>query len=108
MDSTTSLNLFSNQDLTPLKLGARDNYGAQLSGGTESVRYFMSFGVQKETGPFGTPAFDQRRLDSLKILNKGEWIRPNALGQASFRANVNAAVTPKLDLSASLGFTRRR
>ena len=106
VDSTTSLNLFSNQDLTPIKLGARDNYGAQLSGGTESVRYFMSFGVQKETGPFGTPAFDQRRLDSTKVLNKGEWIRPNALGQASFRANVNAAVNPKLDVSASLGFTR--
>jgi len=105
-DSSTSLNLFSNQGLTQIKLGARDNYGAQLSGGTESVRYFMSFGVQKETGTFGTPAFDQRRLDSTKVLNKGECIRPNALGQASFRANVNAAVNPKLDVSASLGFTR--
>jgi TonB-linked SusC/RagA family outer membrane protein len=106
MDSTTSLNVFSNQDLTPIKLGARDNYGVQVSGGTEAVRYFMSVDVQKETGPFGTPAFDQRRLDSLKVVNKGEWIRPNALGQASFRANVNAAINPKLDVSASLGFTR--
>ncbi len=106
MDSVTVNNIFKNQDLTMIKLGIRDNYGAQVSGGTENVRYFVSIDNQKETGPFGMPAFSERRLQDTKTAMLGEWGRPNALGQTSFRANMNIAVNPQLDLTVSTGFVR--
>ena len=65
VDSATSLNVFKRADLTPLKLGARDNFGVQVNGGTEQTRYFISLSAQKETGPYGLPAFSQSRMRML-------------------------------------------
>ncbi|HVT39514.1 MAG TPA: SusC/RagA family TonB-linked outer membrane protein [Gemmatimonadaceae bacterium] len=105
-DSTASLNLFKDQDTSPIKLGSRDNYGAQVSGGTEAVRYFISTDIQKEVGPFGLPAFNKRAFDSLGVAIQDYWYRPNSLGQASFRGNVNAVVTSQLDIAVNMGFTK--
>ena len=106
MDSSSSLNMFSNQDVTPIKLGWRDNYGAQVGGGTDIVRYFVSADIQKEIGPFGLPAANQRFFDSTGTATQDFWLRPNQLGQTSFRANVNAVVSPKLDIAVNMGFTK--
>ncbi len=106
MDSTSVNDIFDNQDLTPIKLGARDNYGVQVAGGSDAVRYMVSTTVQKETGPFGMAAFSQRRLDSLQVPILGEWWRPNQMGSAAFRANLGIAVNPQLDINVSTGFTR--
>ena len=106
MDSSSSINQFSNQDVTPIKLGWRDNYGVQVGGGTEAVRYFVSADVQKETGPFGLPAVNQRYFDSTAVATQDFWLHPNVLGQASFRANVNAVVSPSLDIAVNTGFTK--
>jgi TonB-linked SusC/RagA family outer membrane protein len=106
IDSTSQINLFKDPDTTPIKLGWRDNYGAQVSGGTEQVRYFVSTDIQKETGPFGLPAFNQKAFEDAKVAIQDNWWRPNQLGQVSFRGNVNATVNPKLDIAVSTGFTK--
>ena len=105
-DSALVLNMFSDQDVTPIKLGWRDNYGAQVSGGTEVVRYFVSADIQKETGPFGLPAFNQRAFADSKTPILDYWQHPNALGQASFRSNLNAVITPKLDVAVNMGYVK--
>lgn len=106
VDSATSLNVYKRQDLTPLKLGARDNFGVQVNGGTEQTRYFISLSAQKETGPYGLPAFSQQRFDSIKTPITDYMKRPNQLEQGSFRTNVNAALSPDLDVGVTSMFTR--
>ncbi len=106
VDSATSLNVYNRPDLTPIKLGQRDQMGLQVNGGTEVARYFMSFDVQKEVGPFGLPAFNRARFDSLKVPLDDHLKRPSQLEQASFRTNVNAALSQNLDVGVTSMFTR--
>jgi len=106
VDSTTSLNVYDRPDLTPIKLGSRDQMGVQVNGGTEASRYFMSLDIQKETGPYGIPAFNRQRFDSLKTTIT-DWVkRPSQLEQGSFRTNVNATLSQNLDIGVTSMFTR--
>jgi len=105
VDSVAALNLFDNDSLTPLGTGSRYQAGAQLSGGTETVRYFLSGEREEETGIMELPEFERTRLQAEKAPMH-EWLeRPNAMARNSLRANLNAAVNPKLDLAFSSNFT---
>ncbi len=105
-DSTSINNLFADEDLTMIKQGNRQQFGAQVSGGSEILTYFVSGTLQNETGPFGMPAYDQRRFDSLGVAVDDKWNRPNALRQASFRNNLRAQINSKLDLTVSTGYIK--
>ena len=105
VDSVAALNLFDNDSLTPLGTGSRYQAGAQLSGGTEAVRYFLSGEREEEIGIMELPKFERTRLQAEKAPMH-EWLeRPNAMARNSLRANLNAAVNPKLDLAFSSNFT---
>jgi TonB-linked SusC/RagA family outer membrane protein len=105
VDSVAALNLFDNDSLTPLGTGSRYQAGAQLSGGTETVRYFLAGEREEETGVMELPDFEKTRLANEKAPMH-EWLeRPNAMARNSLRANLNSAVNPKLDLSLSTSFT---
>ena len=80
VDSTTSVNVYKRPDLTPIKLGQRDQSGVQVNGGTETTRYFISLDLQKEVGPFGLPAFNKQRFDSLKVPLADHLKRPQPAG----------------------------
>jgi TonB-linked SusC/RagA family outer membrane protein len=103
-DSTSALNLFEEDDLTPLGVGNRTQYGAQVSGGSEQVRYFIAGEGEKEVGLLQLPDFERQRFAETNTPIRGWTDRPNAMGRASLRANANAAITPKLDLGVSTNF----
>jgi TonB-linked SusC/RagA family outer membrane protein len=103
-DSVRTLNIFEEDDLTPIGLGHRYQFGAQVSGGSEIVRYFVAAEREGQTGIFKLPEFEQRRFDSLGIEPLDRVKRPNALERNSIRANLAAAVSSKLDLSVFLNF----
>jgi len=105
-DSTTSLNMFDDPNLSPIRDGWRNQLGAQLSGGSDAIRYFTSGDFENEIGALGMDPHDVQRFDSLKVGVRGEWARPNALQKASVRANLNATVNPNLDLSFQSGYTK--
>lgn len=104
IDSLARYNLFEDPDVTPLSDGYRFQYGLQLSGGTDAVRYFVAGEREDETGVLELPKFEYRRFEEQNLPLHDWTRRPNALGKNSLRANVNAAVSPKLDISASTGF----
>ncbi|MEO6445115.1 MAG: SusC/RagA family TonB-linked outer membrane protein, partial [Gemmatimonadaceae bacterium] len=104
LDSVASYNLFEDPDATPLGKGYRSQYGAQLSGGNEMVRYFVSGEREDETGVLELPEFERLRFDTLNLKLHDYTERPNVLGRNSLRANLNAAVSPKLDLQVTTGF----
>jgi TonB-linked SusC/RagA family outer membrane protein len=105
-DSTTMNDIFTDPNLTMIKLGWRDNYGGSVSGGTDVVRYFVSTDIQREIGVFGLPAFNLASFAASKTPVPDTWNHPNTLGQGSFRGNMNIAVNPQLDIAVSTGFTK--
>lgn len=103
-DSTSALNIFNVPSLTPLATGGRGQYGAQLRGGSDAVRYYVGAEGEKEVGVLRLPGFERARFDSAGLPIRAWTNRPNALGKASLRGNLNATVTPKLDLAVSTNF----
>ncbi|MCC6930404.1 MAG: SusC/RagA family TonB-linked outer membrane protein [Gemmatimonadaceae bacterium] len=105
-DSTAVLNLYKDKDLSPIKDGWRWQGGAQVSGGTDAVRYFVSGEYESEAGPLGIPDYDRRRFDSLQVRIYDYMNRPNVAIKGSYRANLNIAPTPKLDLGVTSNFIK--
>ncbi len=105
-DSTTSFNLLADPELSPFTDGHTRQLGVQVSGGTETVRYFVTGDYEGEVGPIEMPGFSQRFLDSTGNAMREEWLHPENFSRKSARANLNAAVNPKLDLSFNSGYTR--
>lgn len=103
-DSVTSYNVLKTPGVTPLANGHRDQYGMQVSGGTEQVRYFVSGDLENEIGPLKMPGFGVAYFDSVHTKIRDEWMYPEAFQRNSFRANLNAAVSPKFDIGANAGF----
>jgi hypothetical protein len=91
-------------EATPLGTGNRLAYGLQLSGGSDQVRYFLSGDRADETGVLSLPKFERQRYDSAALVLNDWTSRPNAQIKNSFRANVNASVTPKFDVAFNSGF----
>ncbi|HJU74871.1 MAG TPA: SusC/RagA family TonB-linked outer membrane protein [Gemmatimonadaceae bacterium] len=104
IDSVAALNIFEEDSLTPVDDGSRSQYGLQLSGGTEAIRYFLSGEREQETGVMKLPKFEEARMQAQEIPIR-EWTdRPNALGKNTVRMNLNSTVNPQLDLALSSGF----
>ena len=104
-DSITAFNLFTDPDATPLGTGYRQQYGLQVSGGSDVARYFVSGEWEDERGVLRMPAFAWNRLVTTRTDGVPyEQFRPNARRGAHVRANVQANLTPKLDLAVQTGF----
>ncbi|MDQ3310048.1 MAG: TonB-dependent receptor plug domain-containing protein, partial [Gemmatimonadota bacterium] len=98
-DSVTSFNLWADPQTTPLGTGRRQQYGLQVNGGSETVRYFVSGEWEDEVGILGIPEFEVARLERQGIAIRDEWMRPNALNRVSGRANLNVNLSPKADVA---------
>ena len=105
LDSLTSFDVLRDPSSSPIRVGHRDQYGMNVSGGTDAVRYFVSGDLQNEIGPLHMPGFAQSTLvDSMGVALRDEWVNPEALQLQSFRANLSSALSPKFDLTATAGF----
>jgi len=51
LDSVAALNIFAEKDLTPLSPSYEEEYGAGVSGGSETLRYFLQGNYNGEQGP---------------------------------------------------------
>jgi TonB-linked SusC/RagA family outer membrane protein len=105
MDSLRTLNVFNEKDLTPIDLGYRHQFGAQVTGGSEMFRFFLSGERESETNVMKLPEFERIRLDTSGTAIADHTMRPNALQKLSFRGNMNVTVNPSLDFSLASGFT---
>ncbi len=103
-DSVTKLNILDTPGLTPLVTGHRQAYGTQVSGGSETVRYFLSGDFQSELGPYKMPQHDINTFQSQSIAVREESLNPELLQGLNIRANVNASPSTKLDLAINTGF----
>lgn len=106
VDSTTSANMFkeSNSGIGMLATVPHSQYGGQVSGGNDALRFFISSDITNEYGPVKMPGAFVSRFDSLGTSVRDEWARPEFFQRANVRTNLNAAVSPKLDISINAGF----
>jgi TonB-dependent SusC/RagA subfamily outer membrane receptor len=105
-DSVTSLNILKSSSVSPIVTGKRSLYGVQVSGGTEVVRYYAAGNVENALGPMQMPGFARQRLDSLLVPIRGEWVNPEAWQRENLRMNINATLTPSLDMGLTAGFMK--
>lgn len=107
-DSVTKLNILDTPELTPLMTGNRQSYGMQVSGGSDALRFFVSGDYQSELGPIEMPQHDIDNFQSQGITVRDESIHPELLNGLNLRANLNAALSPKFDLTVNTGFVRTK
>lgn len=106
-DSSTSLNIMKDKTgLSPLATGFRNQWNAQASGGTEAVRYFVSGGLENETGPMKMPEFSVQRLDSVAGGVRPEWYRPEYYQKLNVNTNISMAMSSSVDVDVSGGFSK--
>lgn len=105
-DSVTSFNLFADPQTTPNGTGYRNQYGLQVSGGSDYSSYFVSGEFENEVSQLQMPKFAEDSLISLRQISEVpfEQLRPNGRRRVSVRANIDAHTSPRLDLSVSTGF----
>jgi TonB-linked SusC/RagA family outer membrane protein len=105
-DSVTAFNLFTDKDASPNGTGRRQQYGMQVSGGSDVATYFLSAEWEDEIGYLQMPKFAREFALATRNLTelRGEVDRPNALRRTSLRANISANLSQKLDVQVSSGF----
>jgi TonB-linked SusC/RagA family outer membrane protein len=105
-DSLTSYNLLADKSVSPIGNGNTHQWGAQVSGGSDVVRYFISGDFQGEQGTLSMPSFSRAFLDSIGSGVREESLHPDYFGRTSLRANISAALNPKVDVTVNAGYTR--
>ncbi|HEY0970940.1 MAG TPA: SusC/RagA family TonB-linked outer membrane protein [Gemmatimonadales bacterium] len=103
-DSITTYNLFEDDVATPFTTGYRQQYGLQVSGGTETVRYFVHGEYEDETGVTRMPDFAVARLREANTPILSEWRRPNAITKYTARANLNLTLPNNAELAFNAGY----
>ncbi len=105
-DSVSRFNLFQDPQTTPLGTGHRQQYGVQVSGGSDAVRYYVSGEWEDEVGQAKMPLFADSIVRAIRQISEvpGNQRQPNALRRTSIRANVAANPNPRIDLEGSTTF----
>jgi TonB-linked SusC/RagA family outer membrane protein len=105
-DSVSSFNPWADKVSSPLSTGHRQQYGVQVSGGTDLIRYFVAGEWEDELGVLKMPqAFAERLLASRDIAKVPfSQLHPNGLRKTSVRANLSASLSEKIDVQLNSGF----
>jgi TonB-dependent SusC/RagA subfamily outer membrane receptor len=98
-------NLLEDKETTPFGTGHRQEYGAQVSGGSDQLRYFVAGTWEGERGVLKMP---DSEVDSLLRIRNVTTIPPNQrdpnqLTRTGLRGNFNFTLNPKTDLAISSG-----
>ncbi|HEX9165076.1 MAG TPA: SusC/RagA family TonB-linked outer membrane protein [Gemmatimonadales bacterium] len=102
----SSLNVFESEKYTPLRTGFRQQYGAQVSGGTDAARYFVSADWENILGTIKMPEGEVDYLKEQRGVSSipDNQANPSELTKASIRANVSASLGNNADVAISTGY----
>ena len=106
LDSVTSSHMLRDKTYSPISPGKRSLYGAQISGGSDVLHFFVSGNLENEFGPIKMPGLDVHYLDSTLVGVRGEWMNPEAIQRTNVRANLSGSFTPKLDMQIQTSFVK--
>jgi TonB-linked SusC/RagA family outer membrane protein len=106
IDETFSRNLLKDEETSPIGTGQRQQYGAQVSGGNESIRYFVSGDWENELGLLRMPDAERDSLfreRGVTRLPRRQEI-PNQLTKTSLRSNLGMTLSQESELNLSSGY----
>ena len=106
-ETLLSSNILMNKTLSPISNGNSNLYGADVTGGSESVQYFVSGQFQNQVGTLQLPDTEMNRLLTVRGVSTlpANVLRPNTDRQLAFRTNLSAVLNPKMDLQTNLGYS---
>ncbi|MDQ3995498.1 MAG: SusC/RagA family TonB-linked outer membrane protein [Gemmatimonadota bacterium] len=107
-DSTLTYTPARDPETRPFTTGYRQQYGLQVQGGSERVRYFASGEWEDEVGIAKMPDVDRQWFGARGIPVLDRWKRPNDYWRGSARSNVELTLSPKADASLSAGYTNSK
>ena len=115
IDSLTTNNPYLNPLTSPFRDASgnlnqtpRSSFGAQASGGSDLLRYFLSGVHQGETGPFVMPDTEIKRITvSRGTAPTNTQVHPNQYRQDNYRGNFQIALSPNATVDVSAGFSDR-
>jgi TonB-linked SusC/RagA family outer membrane protein len=101
-----TFNTLENPRTTPFGTGYRQQYGANVSGGSEQTQYFLSGEYEGQRGVLRLPDFERTRLIEQFAYTEipDEVQNPNNLRRVSLRANLRSRVASELDLNVATGY----
>ncbi|HEY8062955.1 MAG TPA: TonB-dependent receptor plug domain-containing protein, partial [Gemmatimonadales bacterium] len=101
-----STNILKNSQLTPISTGNSALYGADVTGGTEAIQYFVSGQYQNQVGTLQLPDTDMTRLLASRGVSSlpANVLRPNSDKNISVRSNLTAQLHSNLDLQTNIGY----
>ena len=93
---------------TPFVQGNRQQYGINVTGGSERLNYFVSGEWETENGVLGLPEWDEANLreefgESFGDLPESV-TNPNSLEKLSLRANFGGQIVENFNFNARVGF----
>lgn len=105
-DSLTVNNILNNDSTTFIDTGHRNNYGMQVSGGTDRVQFFLSGEMQDENGTYRMTDREQARLKAERnVTELPDWqTRPNTLNRVNLRGNLSATIATGLTANFSSSY----
>jgi TonB-linked SusC/RagA family outer membrane protein len=100
-----SLFLLNDPKSTPFTTGYRSQLGANVSGGNDAFRYFISAETELETGPLKLPNSEREYLETERGTADlpHNQLRPNHFNKHSFRLNLSANPRTNVDINVSSG-----
>lgn len=99
-----SFNPLLDESSSPISIGNREQFGGNVSGGSDVVTYFLSGEWEREVGTFELPDTTRLRLTDERGTLPGNLIRPNRLERVSVRANIGARPSETINLDAAVGY----
>jgi TonB-linked SusC/RagA family outer membrane protein len=106
-DSVTRFTPLRDPALTPIGTGLRQNYGLQVAGGADRLRYFASGNDEQETGYLKLPDAERSIVSALPGGLTIGVARPNAFARYGSRETVLYALNSRADISLALGYIHR-
>ena len=107
IDRVITRNLMREPDFTPLQDAFRQQYGVQVSGGAEALRFFAGAELEDQGGLLKLPESEaefRKELLGVSSLPKDE-TDPSHQRKVNLRGNLNASLGSKADLSFNAAFT---
>jgi outer membrane receptor protein involved in Fe transport len=106
INQTFSRNLLEDEETSPIGTGQRQQYGTQVSGGNESIRYFVSGDWENELGLLRMPDAERDSLfreRGVTRLPRRQEI-PNQLTKTNLRSNLGVTLSQTAELNLSSGY----
>jgi len=109
----TVANLFNytvleDDDLSPFGTGWRQQYGVNVTGGTERVNYYISGEWEEEVGPYELKPFYAASLQDAGFSLDGTTKHPQRVNRLNFRVNLTAQVMENAVLSLRTAYVDSR